>query len=278
MAATENEGPRADVELRLPADSAYVSVLRTTTAGLAARLDFPIDDIEDLRIAVGEASAMVLPEAERGLGPALPVLPGARASSRSRCEVTSAAAGRPRLRQLRLAGAEHPRDQRRGRRPRAAGSRSASRCNPSEPGSDVTPDIMRDDGSPGDAPPTGVEVTRARSAELFVQFRDETASAASRTVARDGLVHLHLPAGRALRPTVPQPRRAVRGPGPGRHHRPDQVDRPVRLRPRRGVLDVRHPDDHRRDQALLPRQGLGDPGAAPAPGAADADRYVERRS
>ena len=54
----------ADVELRVPADSAYVSVLRTTTAGLAARLDFPIDDIEDLRIAVGEASAMVLPEAD----------------------------------------------------------------------------------------------------------------------------------------------------------------------------------------------------------------------
>ena len=54
---------RADVELRLPADRAFVSVLRTTTAGLAARLDFPIDDIEDLRIAVGEAAAMVLPEA-----------------------------------------------------------------------------------------------------------------------------------------------------------------------------------------------------------------------
>jgi serine/threonine-protein kinase RsbW len=54
---------RADVELRLPAYSAFASVLRTTTAGLAARLDFPIDDIEDLRIAVGEASAMALPEA-----------------------------------------------------------------------------------------------------------------------------------------------------------------------------------------------------------------------
>ena len=54
---------RADVELRVPADSAYASVLRTTTAGLAARLDFPIDDIEDLRIAVSEASAMVLPAA-----------------------------------------------------------------------------------------------------------------------------------------------------------------------------------------------------------------------
>ena len=56
--------PRADVELRLPADGAYVSVVRTTTAGLAARLDFLIDDIEDLRIAVGEACAMVLPEAD----------------------------------------------------------------------------------------------------------------------------------------------------------------------------------------------------------------------
>ena len=38
--------------------------MRTTTAGLAARLDFLIDDIEDLRIAVGEACAMVLPEAD----------------------------------------------------------------------------------------------------------------------------------------------------------------------------------------------------------------------
>lgn len=59
-------GVRPDVELRLPADNAYVSVLRTTTAGLAARLDFTIDDIEDLRMAVGEASAMVLPEADPG--------------------------------------------------------------------------------------------------------------------------------------------------------------------------------------------------------------------
>lgn len=57
---------RADVELRLPADSAYVSVLRTTSAGLAARLDFTLDDIEDLRMAVGEASAMVLDASEAG--------------------------------------------------------------------------------------------------------------------------------------------------------------------------------------------------------------------
>ncbi|MFW6775613.1 anti-sigma factor [Nocardioides sp. CPCC 205120] len=55
---------RPDVELRLPADGAYVSVLRTTAAGLAARLDFTIEAIEDLRIAVGEATALVLPEAD----------------------------------------------------------------------------------------------------------------------------------------------------------------------------------------------------------------------
>src|SRR4029078_13412021 len=55
---------RADASLRVPADGAYVSVLRTMTAGLAARLDFTVDDIEDLRIAVGEACALVLPEAD----------------------------------------------------------------------------------------------------------------------------------------------------------------------------------------------------------------------
>ena len=51
------------VELRLPADSAYLSVLRTATAGLAARLDFTLDEIEDLRIAVDEACALVLHDA-----------------------------------------------------------------------------------------------------------------------------------------------------------------------------------------------------------------------
>ena len=57
---------RPDVELRLPAESAYVAVLRMTTAGLAARLDFTLDDIEDLRMAVGEACALVLEHAAKG--------------------------------------------------------------------------------------------------------------------------------------------------------------------------------------------------------------------
>ena len=58
-------GPTVEdaVEIRLPAESAYLSVLRTATAGLAARLDFTLDEIEDLRIAVDEACAMLLPHA-----------------------------------------------------------------------------------------------------------------------------------------------------------------------------------------------------------------------
>lgn len=54
------------VVLRLPAVGAYLSVLRTATASLASRLDFTIDDIEDLRIAVDEACAMLLPQAVPG--------------------------------------------------------------------------------------------------------------------------------------------------------------------------------------------------------------------
>jgi serine/threonine-protein kinase RsbW len=64
---TSGVGARSDVELRLPADGAYASVLRTLSAGLAARLDFTMDDIEDLRIAVSEATAMVLDEADAGV-------------------------------------------------------------------------------------------------------------------------------------------------------------------------------------------------------------------
>ena len=55
-----------DAEVRLPADGAYVAVLRMATAGLAARLDFALDDIEDLRMAVGEASAILLERARPG--------------------------------------------------------------------------------------------------------------------------------------------------------------------------------------------------------------------
>ena len=68
--STGQTGPsgasRDVVVLRLPAAGAYLSVLRTATASLASRLDFTIDDIEDLRIAVDEACAMLLAQAMPG--------------------------------------------------------------------------------------------------------------------------------------------------------------------------------------------------------------------
>ncbi len=53
-----------DVELQVPASGAFVAILRMITAGLAARCDLTIDEIEDLRIAVDEACALLLPHAE----------------------------------------------------------------------------------------------------------------------------------------------------------------------------------------------------------------------
>jgi serine/threonine-protein kinase RsbW len=71
-AATTGRGSEAggvardQVTVRMPAEGAYLSVLRTATAGLAARLDFTLDEIEDLRIAVDEACAMLLSQAIPG--------------------------------------------------------------------------------------------------------------------------------------------------------------------------------------------------------------------
>ena len=54
------------VEIRVPADVAYIATLRLTAASLAARCDLTIDDIEDLRLAVDEACALLLPHAAPG--------------------------------------------------------------------------------------------------------------------------------------------------------------------------------------------------------------------
>ena len=69
MAEGGTAGDRAvqdQVTIRMPAEGAYLSVLRTATAGLAARLDFTLDEIEDLRIAVDEACGMLLAQAAPG--------------------------------------------------------------------------------------------------------------------------------------------------------------------------------------------------------------------
>ncbi len=54
------------VRLRLPASLEYVHVLRLTTLGLASRLGFDVDDIEDLRIAVNELANVAVEDADDG--------------------------------------------------------------------------------------------------------------------------------------------------------------------------------------------------------------------
>jgi len=50
------DDPRpAIVELRIPAVPEFVGVARLAAAGIATRLDFSIEDIEDLKLAVAEA-------------------------------------------------------------------------------------------------------------------------------------------------------------------------------------------------------------------------------
>src|SRR5580698_4527318 len=56
----------ATVEVRVPADSEFVSTLRLTAASLAARCDLTVDEIEDLRLALDEACALLLPHAVDG--------------------------------------------------------------------------------------------------------------------------------------------------------------------------------------------------------------------
>ncbi|MGH3414285.1 MAG: anti-sigma factor [Marmoricola sp.] len=46
--------------LQVPAGSSYVGVLRITAAGLAAQAELTVEDIEDLRMAIGEACALLL--------------------------------------------------------------------------------------------------------------------------------------------------------------------------------------------------------------------------
>lgn len=70
MTTLDDRSPAAtstgQVRLSVPADRAFVYVLRTTAASMAARLDFTVDDIEDLRIAVGEAAALLVATATPG--------------------------------------------------------------------------------------------------------------------------------------------------------------------------------------------------------------------
>ena len=56
--------PEAIVELSIPARPEYVGVARLAILGVASRMRFSYDEVEDIRLAVGEACTSVLDRVE----------------------------------------------------------------------------------------------------------------------------------------------------------------------------------------------------------------------
>jgi len=52
------------VSVDVPATPEFVQVLRMVAAGVASRLDMPIDQIEDIRLAVAEVGSLLLQETQ----------------------------------------------------------------------------------------------------------------------------------------------------------------------------------------------------------------------
>lgn len=52
------------VTVRIPADTAHVALLRAAASALAARLDFPVDRITELQIAVDEVCSRLMAVSE----------------------------------------------------------------------------------------------------------------------------------------------------------------------------------------------------------------------
>ncbi|HQR79292.1 MAG TPA: hypothetical protein PLT68_03625 [Actinomycetota bacterium] len=55
-----------EVVLTVPAESSFVSLVRTATAAISAQADFTLDALDDLQLAVAEACALVIADTPAG--------------------------------------------------------------------------------------------------------------------------------------------------------------------------------------------------------------------
>ncbi|MFN8184391.1 MAG: ATP-binding protein [Candidatus Nanopelagicales bacterium] len=56
----------SDVVLTVPADASFVSLVRTAATAVCAQADFPVDTLDDVRLAVDEACALTIADAPEG--------------------------------------------------------------------------------------------------------------------------------------------------------------------------------------------------------------------
>lgn len=53
-------GPSGVITVRIPAEAGHVPLLRTAVAGVAARQEFTLEEVDDLRMGVEEAAVLLL--------------------------------------------------------------------------------------------------------------------------------------------------------------------------------------------------------------------------
>ena len=252
------------IDLEAPLSGDFQAVVRLIIGGIAERVDFAFEEIDDLQLAV-----------ERLLAEAGQV---GTCSSRSRWARAHPHARRPAV------------TRRRSPRRSATATRAPGQLTLRRILQTVVDSFgVEDAGDGGDRRPAreaqgpGVSATtatlrrqprrRARergpraAAPLPRGRRHHRARGADRAPPAAGAL-----AGAPLR----RPRRGARGHRAGRRDRADQGDRPLRARARGLARHLRHAERRRRDQAPLPRQGLGDPRAARAPGAERVDVRRDR--
>lgn len=66
------------VSLEIPATSAYLVLGRTAVAATCARLDYPIDKLEDVKLAVDEACTLLLADTDPSETITIRITPGQR--------------------------------------------------------------------------------------------------------------------------------------------------------------------------------------------------------
>ena len=64
------------IRLTIPATAAWVVLVRTATTAVCARMDFGIDRLEDVRLAVDEVASMLIKDAEPDTDLECTLIPG----------------------------------------------------------------------------------------------------------------------------------------------------------------------------------------------------------